>query len=547
MPILTMNFAYVRLKDGTSRALSPDQYDVIAILEASDSLRKRWKSVLKLLREERKKVDFIFRIYYPFYLVRCEGKIIAVDGMGILENHFNEDSLADGRVLDSKTVFRPVFGTDLCNWLGEWYEMASEVEEIRNGLALAPKISKEDARKVAAEVKRAYDTNLETVKGIEAQISELNEQCNKVLLGLIEEQKSLQEDFDKRISLKSAEIEGLETYSEMKMIRELKTNFSKKLESIRRQKAEIEELRKKAAERISELEGEKAKLVSLKNELSSKISSLNLRLERLREERQRLDSHGNGPKMINENIISSEKFRRHLDNLKRELESCISKFNQVSGEISTLTENLNGLDRQLVTLNEKESLLPSKEEEEINKVRACFVGRRENLVKELMELTEEKERRLTEIKAKERQERAEHSRELRRLQFLLAKAKEDLKAVESLTLQDEGDAGWELETLHIPFYVYSIEGEFRIIEPQIHIAEGGKIIKSGGTCLVRGGLEHLLADWDALSLLLFKAKESFNILSLENRSRIISAAESLRSMRVINDFQLSYIRAVEAK
>lgn len=51
-------------------------------------------------------------------------------------------------------------------------------------------------------------------------------------------------------------------------------------------------------------------------------------------------------------------------------------------------------------------------------------------------------------------------------------------------------------------------------------------------------------NWDALSVLLFKARERFNLISIENRSRIISAAESLRSMRVINDFQLSYIRAV---
>jgi len=62
--------------------------------------------------------------------------------------------------------------------------------------------------------------------------------------------------------------------------------------------------------------------------------------------------------------------------------------------------------------------------------------------------------------------------------------------------------------------------------------------------LVMGGCEHLQGNWDALSVLLFKARERFNLISIENRSRIISAAESLRSMRVINDFQLSYIRAV---
>ncbi|MEM2124874.1 MAG: hypothetical protein QXQ53_00580 [Candidatus Methanosuratincola sp.] len=547
MMILTMNFAYVRFKDGMSRALSPDQYDVIAILEASDSLRKKWRSALKLFREEKKRIDFIFRIYYPVYLVRLEGRIVAVDGLGVQESQFNEDSLADGMMLSSKTVFEPVFGTDLCNWLGEWHEMASEAEEIRNGFALPPTISKEGAKKAATELIRIHDFNLETVKKIEDKISELNEEYNKALLGLVEEQKALLENFDKKISLKSTEIEGLETYSEMKMIRELKTNFSKKLESIKKQKAEVEQTRHKTAERISELEGEKAKLLSLKNSLSSKIASLSLRLERLRDEKQRLNSQGNSPKMISENLINSEKIRREIDNLQRELESCVSKFNQISGEISTLTESLNGLDKQLETLKEKERLLPSKEEEEVNKVHLCFAGRRENLVKELMELTEEKERRLTEIKTRERQEKAKHNNELRRLQFLLAKSKNDFQAVESIMLQDEEEAKWELEILYIPFYVYSIEGDFRILEPQILIEEGGKIAKSGGTCLVSGGLEHLQGNWDALSLLLFKAKDSFNLLSLQNRSRIISAAESLRSMRVINDFQLSYIRAVETK
>ncbi|MGF3498596.1 MAG: hypothetical protein ACQXXL_03110 [Candidatus Methanosuratincola sp.] len=545
--ILTMNFAYVRFKDGTSRALSQDQYDVIAILEASDSLRKRWRSALKLFREEKKRLDFIFRVYYPVYLVRREGKIIAVDGMGVHENGFNENILADGMTLSSKAIFQPVFGTDLCNWLGEWSETASETEEIRNGFALPPVISKEDANKIATEVKRVFDQDFETVEKLESEISELNEKYNRVLLGLIEEEKSLFENYDKKISLKSEEIEGLETYSEMKMIEQLKANFSKKLESIKQQKADIEQERQRALKSISELESERAKLLSLKNSLSSKISSLNRRLERLNEEMQILKSRGNDPKIISENLINSDKVRREIGDLQRELESCVSRFNQIAGDISALTDSLNGLDRQLANLKEKEVLLPSKEEEEVNKVRICFAGRRQNLVKELMELTEEKERALTEIRTRERQERLKHNKDLRKLRLLLAKSKEDLQALESLMLGDETDAKWETEALLIPFYVYSIEGDFRIIEPQIHIAEGGKIVRAGGTCLVRGGLDYLQGNWDVLSTLLYKAKDSFNLLSLQNRRRILSAAETLRSMRVINDFQLSYIKAVETK
>ncbi len=545
--ILTVNFAYIKFKDGTKGVLSPDQHDVIAILEASDTLRKKWRSVFKLFREERKRVDFISRIYYPVYLVRHEGKMIAVDGMGIQESSFNEDSLSDGMTLNSKTTFYPVFGADLCSWIGELPEIASEIEEIRNGFALPPVISKEDAKKIAAEVKGIYGLNLETVKKLEKEISELNEKYNKVLLELIEEEKSLLEDYDKKISLKNAEIEGLETYSEMKMISELKANFSKKLESIKKQKAETEQIRHKTLKKISELQSEKAKLLSLKNSLSSKISSLNLRLARLHDEMQGLKSHGTDPKIISNNLINSEKIRREIDNLQRELESCVSRFNEIAGEISALTDSLNGLDGQLAKLNEKESLLPSKEEEEVNKVRTCFAGRRENLVKELMELAEEKELALTEIRTKEREAKAKHDKDLCRLQLLLTKSKEDLQALELRMFQDESDTKWELETLLIPFYVYSIEGDFRIIEPQIHVAEGGKIVKTGGTCLVRGGLDYLQGNWDSLSMILFKARESFNLLSLENRRRIIAAAESLRSMRVINDFQLSYIRAVDTK
>jgi len=542
--ILTMNFAYVRSRDGTIRALSQDQCDVIAILEASDTLRKRWRSALKLFREERKKVDFIFKIYHPVYLVRLEGKIIAVDGMGVQERCINQDSIGDDMALSTKSVFRPVFGVDLCKWLAEWEETTSETEEIRGGFALPPVITKEDAKRIAREVKSIHDLNLETVQKLENRISVMNEEYNKALLGLVEEEKSLLENYDKKISLKSAEIEGLETYSEMKMISELKANFDKKLESIKKQKAEIEQARHKTLKSISGLESEKAKLILLKNSLSSKISSLNLKLEKIHEEMQRLKPNGNDPKAVSQHLVDSEKTRREIDNLNRELESCVSRFNQISGEIAKMTDSLNDLDRQLANLNEKESLLPSKMEEEVNKVRNCFAGRRENLVKELMGLTEEKERALAEIRARERQERTKYNKELCRLQFLIAKAKEDLRALDSLMLQGEADAEWELEMMLIPFYVYSIEGDLRIIEPQIHFAEGGKVVKSGGACLVMGGCEHLQGNWDALSVLLFKARERFNLISIENRSRIISAAESLRSMRVINDFQLSYIRAV---
>ncbi|MEN3035328.1 MAG: hypothetical protein ABC537_03390 [Candidatus Methanosuratincola sp.] len=545
--ILTMNFAYVRFKDGTSRALSQDQCDVIAILEASGTLRRRWRSALKLFREESKRIDFIFRIYHPVYLVRLDGKIISVDGMGIQERCIFQDSIGDDVALSTKAIFRPVFGADLCNWLTKWEETASATEEIRNGFALPPVVSKEEAKSIAEEVKSIHELNSETVQKLEDKIYRLNEEYNKVLLDLVKEEKSLLEDYDKKISLKSAEVEGLETYSEMKMIGELRANFDKKLESIKKQKAEIEQTRHKTLKSISGLESEKAKLISLKNSLSSKISSLNLKLKKIHEEMQRLKSSGNDPKAVSQQLVNLERTKREIDNLNRELESCVSRFNQISGEISKLTNSLDDLDRQLANLNEKERLLPSKMEEEVNKVRICFAGRRENLIKELMELTEEKERALAEIRAKERREKTKYNKELCRLQFLLSRTKEDLRASESIMLQGESDAEWELEVLLIPFYIYSIEGDLRIIEPQIHFAEGGKIVKSGGSCLVMGGCEHLQGNWDALSMLLFKAKESFNLISIENRRRIIAAAETLRSMRVINDFQLSYIRAVRSE
>lgn len=545
--ILTINFAYLRLKDGTSRALSQDQSDAIAILEASDALRKRWSGLLKIFREERRRIDFIFRIYYPVYLVRHEGKMVAVDGMGLQESYFNEDRLEDGMTLYSRVAFRPVFGANLCNWLERWPEAVSKIEEIRNGFALPPEISKEEAENIAIHVKRVYDLNLETVKKLENEISEMNEVYNKDLLGIYEEQKTLLDNFDKKISLKSAEIEGLETYSEMKMIKEVKANFVKKLESIKKQKAETEKMKHETLKKISELEDEKSELLSLKSSTQSKISSLNLRLEKLNDEFQKFKSLGSDPKAIRNNLIDSGKTRRELESLQKDLEGCASRFNQISKEISRLKDGLDGLERQLANLNEKESLLSSKQEEEVNEIRFCFASRRGNLVKELLELTEEKEKALTEIKTRERQIRAKFKKDICRLHFLLDKSREDLKALESILIDSEKDAEWKLEMLLIPFYVYSIDGNSKIIEPQIHIKVGGKVERSGGTCLVQRGLDYLQSNWDVLSTLLFKAKQSFNLLSFENRKRIILAAESLRSMRVINDLQLSYIRAVEAK
>lgn len=546
MLIITMNFAYLRFKDGASRTLSPDQCDVVAILEASNLLGKRWRSVLKLFKEE-KRIDSIFRVYYPIYLVRIQGKIIAVDGIGIQETRFNEDGLFEGAILNTRTVFQPVFGTDLCNWLGEWHETSSEAEEIRNGFAISPVLSKDEATNAATEVMMIHDSDLQVIEKIEKEISALNDQYNRAQLELTERQKALLDEFDRKISLKGTEIEGLETYSEMKTIEELKANFGKKLESIRSRKMEIERRRKEITGRISELEKEKEKLLSRKEALSRRASALNRRLESLLGEREKLNAGGAGPKMINENITNAEKISREVDKLQREIEGCVSRFNKVVAEIGILTESFKELERELATLNEKERLLPSKEEEEVDKVHRCFSGRREILVKELMELTEEKERGMMELRAEEKQERIRYSDKLRRLQFLLAKAKEDYQAARSIMIQDEDGEEWETEMIQIPFYVYISDGEFRTIEPQIIIGEHGKVVKSGGTCLVQGGGEYLQANWDALAVLLFKARDSFNLLSLENRRRIIAAAESLRSMGVINNFQLSYIMAVETK
>ncbi len=546
MLIITMNFAYLRFKDSASRALSPDQCDVVAILKASNLFGKRWRSVLKLFKEE-KRIDSIFRVYYPIYLVRIQGKIIAVDGIGIQETRFNEDGLFEGAILNTRTVFQPVFGTDLCNWLGEWHETSSEAEEIRNGFAISPVLSKDEATNAATEVMMIHDSDLQVIEKIEKEISALNDQYNRAQLELTERQKALLDEFDRKISLKGTEIEGLETYSEMKTIEELKANFGKKLESIRSRKMEIERRRKEITGRISELEKEKEKLLSRKEALSRRASALNRRLESLLGEREKLNAGGAGPKMINENITNAEKISREVDKLQREIEGCVSRFNKVVAEIGILTESFKELERELATLNEKERLLPSKEEEEVDKVHRCFSGRREILVKELMELTEEKERGMMELRAEEKQERIRYSDKLRRLQFLLAKAKEDYQAARSIMIQDEDGEEWETEMIQIPFYVYISDGEFRTIEPQIIIGEHGKVVKSGGTCLVQGGGEYLQANWDALAVLLFKARDSFNLLSLENRRRIIAAAESLRSMGVINNFQLSYIMAVETK
>ncbi|MDI9644029.1 MAG: hypothetical protein QFX35_02275 [Candidatus Verstraetearchaeota archaeon] len=543
MTIFLLNFAYAKDKDGITRALTPDLSDVIAILEASGALRRRWTSALKVFREEGRRTDFIFRIYYPLYLVRCEGHIIPVDGLGMNQTYLYEDSLSEEGLV-SKMYVLPILGTDLCPWLRTWNENSSSVEGVRNGIALPPAVSKEDAQKIALRIKNILDSNRGVIGLLEKELASLNDRHNKVQLELAEEYRSILEDFDKKISLKNLEIEGIETYKERAVAKELKMNFAKRREELRQER---EVLERKAADlrtKVNELEAEKEKILSQKKSISKRIDRLREAIEKNKVE---VLEAGDLPSKVNESVRSREKHSRELWKLSNGLEGCVKRFNEISTEIGRLRDEANRTDEEIKTILEKERLLPAKEEDELNNLHKCFTGRREALVRQLLNLSEEKERGLIEIRAQEANERLKFERERQYLEFILCKVKSDCWNIESFMLNDEGESKEEVSLLQIPFYLFSTEGKFDAVEPQIFFSEKGKVESVRATSLVRNGLRYIEGNWELLSTMLFKARETFDLLSPENRNRIITAAECLRTMRVINDFQLSYVRAVGAK
>ena len=76
-----INFAFLQRKDGTKKALPPEAGDALVLLQAFNVLGKKWRSVFRLFLEDKSKIEFVYKMYYPIYLIREGDAVVAVDAM----------------------------------------------------------------------------------------------------------------------------------------------------------------------------------------------------------------------------------------------------------------------------------------------------------------------------------------------------------------------------------------------------------------------------------------------------------------------------------
>ncbi|MGC8937175.1 MAG: hypothetical protein ACP5KV_07445 [Candidatus Methanomethylicaceae archaeon] len=189
-------------------------------------------------------------------------------------------------------------------------------------------------------------------------------------------------------------------------------------------------------------------------------------------------------------------------------------------------------------LAEEEKLLPSKIDLEMRKARDEFVRKREELIKELNSMRAEHEKVICELRTKENKLKYDLKKIKDHYENLVKRLEEQLSKLNSYMWEDL-EMNNDVELLYIPYYLTQKNEKAVLIEPPIVLSGRKKIedLKETGLGLRRELVEAVLGSWEIISVILFEAKEVFDILSPRNRYRIIEGTRILKEIGAINRLQ----------
>jgi hypothetical protein len=533
-----MNFSYLLEKEGKKRALAPWAGDALALLEAFGILGKRWRSMIKFFSgEDLKRVDFVYKMYYPVFLVKCGEYVVPVDGMALSRVRIDEYSETDVgyelfgvKALDLPLVKEVEFK------ISEWI-VATTKEEIEDGYAMPPVLEEAEANRIAKEFARIYYATEDYAERVKLAISSMEASFKEGAKQVVEEYNSLLAEYDGRVARKNEEIESLLTGAEKKMIEELEAEIKRGLEALREERKDLNRALKESQDELRTINRNLQECESKRWTVEREIQMAENRLRGLISKKERVEEGKEGFDGLKNTIGELGETEKALERLRRDLNGLVEEAARLKARQLDLQKKVEVLQAELDKNAEKERLMPSRGDMERRKINERFAKGRELLIQELNELLSEKDRRLLEIKARENKLRRENVREGGRLNVIFETLEGELKRLRELLWRDEELLGTEVEILYIPFYLASADKKLSVMEPPLLIRGHGRVERQKRMRGVRDALGLIEGDWNTLFVLLYEARETFDLLNEKNRGRILRGIEALKEIKALGRAQ----------
>ncbi len=536
-----INFAFAQRKDGTKKALPPEAGDALVLLKVFNVMGKKWRSIFRLFQEDKSKIDFVYKMYYPIYLIKEGDAAVAVDGMALHSCRVSEylGGSEDYQLYALKTYELPLIGNGKGISLSEWNAAAYDIE-INDGLALWPALDESKAKNVADGLYSIYLKTKNSALGIRKTIDEMERKYKEDMDPLTSEYEQLQKEYEEKIAQKNQEIENLVANVERSVIKEFRTELEKKMDSLKNECEFIERTLKDTRSNAAEIEKTINKAYEerehAKNEitrLEDNISALSLKKEKIENDTVKLLE-------IKEVVLEKEAMKKEKERLTNRIFTLTEEIAELKEKQSKINKKLRLLETDLNKIMEKEKLLPSNEDLERKKIEECFLKRREFVIKELDDLISKKERALLKIKTKMNEKRMAYVRQKELLEDIHKKAEEELDKYKDIFMKAD-TIQRDLEVIYVPFYLVSKDQNMSIIEPPIIIKENGKEEPYEKIKVSEKVVSYLEGNWDNIAVILFDSRELFDILNAKNRDRLKNGITVLRNQGAINKVQLSII------
>jgi hypothetical protein len=536
--LYVMNFSFYVKNDGTRRALTSATGDVLALLDAFGIMGKRWGSMIEFFfGKDPKKVDFVYKMYYPVFLIKYGRHVVPIDGMALSRVRVDEHSETDGgyelfgvKVFDFPLVKEAEFK------ISEWV-VATTKEEIEDGYAMAPVLEGDEAIRIAKEFARIHYATESYAERVKSAISSMEERFKDGLKQIIEAYNNLHAEYDGRVTKKNMEIEGLQTGTEETMIKELEAEIKREWKALKEKRNNLNGTLKDSQDELRTINSRLQDFDSKRETMDKEIQIVENRLKALISKKARIEEGRESFNGLKGTVSELEETKKSFERLRRDLNGLVEDAAKSKTRQSELQKKVEVLKTELDRNLEKERLMPSRRDLKRGMINESFAERRRLLIQELNELLSEKERRLLEIKAKENKQRRENERERERLNIIYEALDGGLKRLREPLWSDGEMLETKVETLYIPFYLISTDKKLRVLEPPMLIRGYKRVEHQKGMKGIEGSLGLIEGDWNTLSVLMYEARETFNLLSEKNRGRILRGIESLKKIKALSRTQ----------
>jgi uncharacterized protein YoxC len=534
-PMRLMNFGFSVERDGSLRALPNPAGDALALLEAMGILGKKWRSFSGFISEDRlEKVNFLSKIYYPIYLVR-EGKyVIPIDGMGLHKLRVKEftEFHHEYVIHSSKTYDLPLIGNEkLLRWLNSTVE-----GEIGDGYAIPHVLTREEAIFAAKEFVRIYvglkDYLEKLASSLESSETRLREDLEKIR----DECRRIDEECGRKIAEKNIQIEGLLSGSENEVIRKIKEEFQRRKELLRNERKSLEKLIKNLMGELRSIDERIEKIKKGINQLREEIARVKAKKEKLTLEKKRIEENIEKFDNIRSIIKELEECEKLIEVNKRNEEKSLEDLSELEEQKDRTFKRVEEVQERIARLVEEEKVLPSKEDLELRRAREEFVMKRREMVKELDAICAERDRALWNLRTRESKLKFEYKKFKDLTESAIKLLEEELGKIRSYIWKGV-ELNEDVELLYVPYYITYKNERITLIEPPIVMDRFKKVEDFKGVGLSKEVVEEVFGSWDVLSVILFEAKEVFDVLSKRNRNRILEGISILKEVGAIGGMQ----------